>query len=200
MKPECCIEGLCEAVVVKGVEMGRPVRVDSVEGQASDVAVQIHADPLRAGASVGYRLALPSMPSHVLTLGTFQTPGHSVVADHRAAVSVVLVCAFVRHTSVDVPAALELPVEALLAQRLGAEDLMQGLEAVGVLGVRLLLRHPRRSLAPVRQTQLLMGRVPVQAESDWVCWGKDNTYMGPGAEGNHICMSIYISVSQLMNK
>ena len=158
--PEARVQRLAEA----GLEPMQQAHAaaDAVEGQDPRGVVKIHPYPGRMRA--GHVLVHPVVPGGVTRVGAEQAPRLVVIAQQAERALALAADALVGHADGELPAPLDLPVEAATGQGLSAQHLGEAVEALR--GVAVWLQVPRADhlLVAVGEMQLPVGRVGVQLQ------------------------------------
>lgn len=134
----------------------------AVKGQHACCVVQVHTYPGGVGAADGF--VHPIVPSGVTRVGAEEAPGLVVVAQQTQRAFTLPADTPVRHTDGELPAPLDLPVEAAPGQRLPAQHLGEAVEPLWVVPIGLQVSGADDFSVVVRDAQLFVGSAGVQLQ------------------------------------
>lgn len=160
------VKGLRECGL-EPVQEGHAVVFYAVECQHACGVVQVHTYP-RGVWSVNGRVHAV-VPGWVARVGAKEAPGLVVVAQQAQRAFALPADALVSHPNGELPAPLDLPVEAASRQSLAAQHLGEAVEPLLVVRIGLQVPGADDLPAVLRDVELLVGRVGVQLELTKVC-------------------------------
>lgn len=139
----------------------------AIKRQHTCSVVQVHAYPGGVGGGDGF--VHPVVPGRVTCVGAEEAPGFVVVAQQTQRAFALPADAPVGHSDGELPAPLDLPVEAASGQGLPAQHLGEAVEPLRVLSVGLQVPGADDFSAVFRDVQLLVGcaRVQFQLAEVW---------------------------------
>lgn len=127
----------------------------AVERQHTCSVVQVHTYPGRVRAV--HWLVHPVVPGRVTCVRTEETPGLVVVAQEAQGAFALATDALVGHSNGELPAPLNLPVEAASREGLPAQHLGKAVKALCVVSVGLQVPCADDFSAAFRDEQLFVG-------------------------------------------
>lgn len=131
----------------------------AVKGQNTCCVVQVHAYPGGVGGVDGFVHAV--VPGRVTCVRAQEAPGLVVVSQQAQRAFALPADAFVGHADGELPAPLDLPVEAASGQSLPAQHLSKAVKPVWAVSVRLQVSGADDFPAVLRNVELFVGRARV---------------------------------------